>query len=65
MPAPAGTCGSCKMPLSWSFAAEVLVVRCRYCGDLFEEPLGMILAGNNTERARDEDEVHCGEYQKK
>ena len=36
MSAPGGLCGSCGSPLQWTGAHDGLLVRCRYCIDLFE-----------------------------
>ena len=44
MSAPGGLCGSCGLSVQWCIVDEQLLVRCRACADLFEEP-GMVLAG--------------------
>ncbi len=44
MSAPGGLCGSCGSPLQWTVRAEDLLVRCRFCAELFEED-GMDIAG--------------------
>ena len=36
MSAPAGLCGSCGSPLQWTGAHDGILVRCKYCADLFE-----------------------------
>ena len=44
MSAPAGLCGSCGMPMEWTFIEGELMVRCETCTDLFAVD-GMEVAG--------------------
>ena len=41
MSAPAGLCGSCGMPMHWTFIRGELHVMCDTCTDLFEVVEGM------------------------
>ncbi len=57
MAAPAGLCASCGSPLQWSVpdSQEGILVRCRYCADLFEDGTylaGEVREGHETETLR-------------
>ena len=45
MSAPGGLCGSCQSPMQWTGAHDGLLVRCKYCADLFEFDPGTEVAG--------------------
>ncbi len=52
MSAPAGLCGSCGMPMHWTFIAGELMVLCDTCMDMFGDVdlPGTEVAGDTCER---------------
>jgi len=51
MSAPAGSCGGCGHPLKWAVdEGPGVLVKCRYCVDLFE---GTEVASESTVRGRE------------
>ena len=44
MSAPAGLCGSCEMPMHWTFIHGELMVLCETCMDMFSVDSGTEVA---------------------